>query len=1011
MKICIYGSLLVNATPFAIATSELRRSDRRGVTPHHLLYLAMKIMRLRVRDSLTIAFKHVGKYTNITRQQVESADYINNCIESNLAFLRSIPNSVWYWSDRKRDLFAMIRQLGKPTMFLTLSANEIGWTNLIQILYKLKNNGTEISAEQAASLDYISKTTLVNEDAVTCAIYFNKIVNILITILQSKKNSPFGNYYVVDYFKRIEFQHRGSPHAHILLWLNDAPSDPLGTNYQDTVMMIDQLISVSSTEASGHIRLQSHKHTFTCYKKVHANQPQKCRFDAPFMPCNSTTILKPMQKDHPGYADYAKRYKQIQINLENNDYENIEMFYAQNHITSDNDYFHILEAGITRPKVFLKRQPKEKWHNPFNPFILNVLQSNTDMQFIIEEYSCAAYVVEYVNKTNRGISNLQRQIHEIMEENPEFDIVEITRKMSVNMLNTVELTSREAAWYLLREPMSRSSVSTVYIPTVWPIERQRIRRTQKELDELNIDEDSTSIWKENWFDKYEKRPQEMEELSLAQFVANFTKNSKGDYIQFESDLDINKTIELCRKLCRENEEADDDDEIHDIATRIPEANPFQTLYDNPNSDVNNPPPLQIFFTGPAGCGKTFVIKLLMEIYNRYSESDGFCNAYITCASTGKAAVAIDGTTVHTALKISLSKLLPLSIEVAQQYRSLFKYVRVLIIDEISMIGAELLSQIDSRLKQISGNFEVNFGGLDIILIGDLRQLPPVRATPIYKQIKRQIAGSTLWRGLKFFELNEVMRQANQSFATILTKIGNGQLLDKEKLDLIESRIYSEEEAERHCPDGIRLFFDNHSVAKYNNKILDSMEEKVNSVATDIYIGCKNIEQQTSMRQKLHKMSTIDTGGLPYQITLVLNKPYMITTNIDVSDGLANGATGKLIFIEYNDKGEIGRLWLEFPGSPKIGEKLRRKAAASIQKNNLHPLAVPIDRRTSSIPLVPNKTVIVKRNHFPLVSACAMTIHKSQGATFGEIVYEYDKSHAQQLLYVALSRVTSIKKTI
>ncbi|XP_044592819.1 ATP-dependent DNA helicase pfh1-like [Cotesia glomerata] len=302
-----------------------------------------------------------------------------------------------------------------------------------------------------------------------------------------------------------------------------------------------------------------------------------------------------------------------------------------------------------------------------------------------------------------------------------------------------------------------------------------------------------------------------------------------------------------------------------------------------------------------------------------------------------------------------------------------------------MIGAELLSQIDSRLKQITGNFEVHFGGLDIILIGDLRQLPPVRATPIYKQIKRQIAG----------------------FATILTKIGNGQLLDQEELDLIESRIYSEEEAERLCPDGIRLFFNNHSVAEYNNKILNSIEEKVNSEATDIYIGCRNVEQQTSMRQKLHKMSTIDTGGLPYQITLVLNKPYMITTNIDVSDGLANGATGKLIFIEYNDKGEIGRLWLEFPESPKIGEKLRRKAAASIQKNNLHPLAVPIDRRTSSIPLVPNKTVIVKRNHFPLVSACAMTIHKSQGATFGEIVYEYDKSHVQQLLYVALSRVTSI----
>lgn len=86
----------VKATPFMMASSELRRKDRRGVDPYHLLYMAVKIMRLRVRDCLTIAFKHVGKNTNITKKQVQSEEYIHNCIESNLAFLRSIPNSVWY---------------------------------------------------------------------------------------------------------------------------------------------------------------------------------------------------------------------------------------------------------------------------------------------------------------------------------------------------------------------------------------------------------------------------------------------------------------------------------------------------------------------------------------------------------------------------------------------------------------------------------------------------------------------------------------------------------------------------------------------------------------------------------------------------------------------------------------------------------------------------------------------------------------------------------------------------
>lgn len=112
-------------TPFMQATSELRRADRRGATPNHILYLAMKIMRLRVRDCLTVAFKHIGVNTVITKEQIMQREYINSCIESNLAFLRSIPNSAWYWAGRKRDLFAMIRQSGKPTAFMTLSANEI----------------------------------------------------------------------------------------------------------------------------------------------------------------------------------------------------------------------------------------------------------------------------------------------------------------------------------------------------------------------------------------------------------------------------------------------------------------------------------------------------------------------------------------------------------------------------------------------------------------------------------------------------------------------------------------------------------------------------------------------------------------------------------------------------------------------------------------------------------------------------------------------------------------------
>lgn len=611
----------LTVTPFMMASSELRRSDRRGVTPQHLLYMAMKIMRIRVRDSLAVMGKHIGNKSNM-----QSEDYIQNCIESNLAILRYIPNSTWYWSERNKDLFAMIRQLGKPTVFFTISANEIGWLDLLQLLYKLSKH-VHLTKEAISQLHFMVKSTLINEDAVTCAIYFNKLVNVIMTILQSKTCSPFRKYRVLHYFKCIEFQHWGSPSAHILAWLDNSPEDALNKDYDKAIELIDTLTSVSAAEASGNIKLQTHKHTFTCYKKITSNKVQPCRFEAPFMPCKKTMILTPMKNTEEGFSDYRKRYAQIRVQLENEDFADMDSFYSRNDINSDEDYCNIIRAGINRPKVFVKREPSEKWHNPFNPFILNIVQSNTDFQFITDKYSCAAYVVEYVNKTNRGISDLKRKIIETMNEHPEFDIIDITKNLSVNILNHTEITSQEAAWYLLREPMSKTSVIIENIPTVRPTERQRTKKTMKELPEL--DDDCSDVWKENWFDKYEKRPEYLENVTLAQFVSKYTGNRNGKFVErrepkiiryrnydivtdfneykremvtlhlpfrneeeeilaemkfiriyddnediilqrreeFESNMDIDKTIQICKELCREETPKDKDE--------IQEETPFE----------------------------------------------------------------------------------------------------------------------------------------------------------------------------------------------------------------------------------------------------------------------------------------------------------------------------------------------------------------------------------------------------------------------------------------------------
>ncbi|GFV30156.1 ATP-dependent DNA helicase [Trichonephila clavipes] len=200
-------------------------------------------------------------------------------------------------------------------------------------------------------------------------------------------------------------------------------------------------------------------------------------------------------------------------------------------------------------------------------------------------------------------------------------------------------------------------------------------------------------------------------------------------------------------------------------------------------------------------------------------------------------------------------------------------------------------------------------------------LPPVRSTPIYKQPKQTICGPILRGNLKFYELNEVMRQANQQFSSILAKIGNGEQLDEIEITLIESRFCIVKEAELRCPQDIPLFNTNNSVNEFNNKILNAYADRITLTAKNVYTGCTSKEQETFLRQKLHKISLTVTNGLPYQTIYVNNIYYTITTNIYVIDGLPNGAVGELIHLETNDEGLVKTIWLEFPDLPQIGGKI------------------------------------------------------------------------------------------
>lgn len=137
----------------------------------------------------------------------------------------------------------MMRQLGKPTFFLTLSASEYRWSQLLTILYRLRYGKDYEGGDPAVEMSSDMRTDLVNEDPVTCYLYFNKLVDTIMFLLKSSRLSPFYQYRIVDFFKRVEFQQRGSPHVHCLIWLENDPKEIVSENMPETIRMIDALCS------------------------------------------------------------------------------------------------------------------------------------------------------------------------------------------------------------------------------------------------------------------------------------------------------------------------------------------------------------------------------------------------------------------------------------------------------------------------------------------------------------------------------------------------------------------------------------------------------------------------------------------------------------------------------------------------------------------------------------------------------------------------------------------------
>ena len=199
-------------------------------------------------------------------------------------------------------------------------------------------------------------------------------------------------------------------------------------------------------------------------------------------------------------------------------------------------------------------------------------------------------------------------------------------------------------------------------------------------------------------------------------------------------------------------------------------------------------PFRLFLSGGGGCGKSHLIKTVHGAVSKLFLIQSGCPdkpRILVLAPTGVAAININGTTIHSALHIPCrGKLMPLSGENLAELRNKYSEVKMIIIDEISMVSGKLLYQVHKRLNEIFSPLQdVPFGGKSILVCGDFYQLPPVVGKPVFMfndtETSEGFLMLDLWHKFKMIELTEIMRQKGDiDFIKLLNKIRIGTVDDK-----------------------------------------------------------------------------------------------------------------------------------------------------------------------------------------------------------------------------------------
>lgn len=372
----------------------------------------------------------------------------------------------------------------------------------------------------------------------------------------------------------------------------------------------------------------------------------------------------------------------------------------------------------------------------------------------------------------------------------------------------------------------------------------------------------------------------------------------------------------------------------------------------------------LFITGSAGTGKSFVIKKIAAIVP---------NAALTCTTgIGASILKTEGlyaSTLHSRLGVGLAKKSAQELARSSGVRKAFSNIGgVLIIDEVSMLGAALFTKLEEMARLVKKN-KRPFGGIRLICSGDWLQLPPVNDDFVFK--------CDAWKqcGFQTIYLQDIIRQSDPVFVKHLQEIRVGRTTPETR-EYFNARVVNAEHAQRLDKDKIKpTMLETHRAGADSNNQLH-----YNRLKTPRHAYPRTIQMMDGFTVEDVE---IDKLNVPETVDLRVNAQVIVTSNVSPELGLVNGTRGVVVgFHSVN-----GVLY------PSI----------QCRDGQIHNIAVGSWEIST-----PQGQIMGVVYQVPLILGWAITIHKSQGMSLDYALVNLSRPFAPGQAYVALSRIRTVE---